>query len=90
MVIPCYRALEGRIREALEQREQERWHHKVKRAHGLHRRLDDTLWDTLGPLMDSEQLTACQAFYMHILHALTQGITIIIKLYEVHQTIILS
>lgn len=87
-MIPCYRALEERSREALERREQERWHHKVKRAHGLHRRLDDTLWGTLGPLMGSEQLTACQAFYMPILHASPQGITIIIKLYEVHQTIL--
>lgn len=42
------------------------------RAHGLHRRLDDTLWGTLGPLMCSEQLTACLAFYMHILHALKE------------------
>lgn len=88
MVIPCYRALEGRSRGALERREQERWHHKVKKDHGLHYRLDDTLWGTLGPLMGSEQLTARQAFYMHILHASPQGITIMIKLYEVHQTIL--
>lgn len=98
-VVPCYSALEGRSGEALEPREQEKWHHNQSevisfgesqrlplpqdRAHGSHCRLDGTLWGTLGPLMCSEQLTACQAFYMHILHASPQGIIIIIKIYEV-------